>query len=139
MNQADRRRQVLLAWAFVMRGRGEQIPVNDQLAHIAAVRSIPPGLRTPLVNRWAGVINQLMWLSDQGHPDPVAQVMNGARPPAGPPPGARPPMNQQRGNPQQPPAQEDPATMDADRLRHEIERVAASARRRRRRGPGRRR
>lgn len=127
MNQADRRRQVLLAWAFVMRGRGEQIPVNDQLAHIAAVRSIPPGLRTPLVNRWAGVINQLMWLSDQGHPDPVAQVMNGA-----PQPGSQPPPPRQ-GPPQPGPATStpggvDPATMDPDRLRHEIERVAGAAR-----------
>lgn len=75
MTQADRRRQVLLAWAHQQRERGEQVPDNAQLAEIAVVRGIPPVMRTPLMDRWVDVINNLLWLSDQGHPDPVAEGM----------------------------------------------------------------
>ncbi|WP_432558926.1 PspA/IM30 family protein [Granulicoccus sp. GXG6511] len=89
MDQAGRRRQVLLAWAFVQRNRGEAVPTNEDLIQIAMARTVPPGLRTPLANRWAHVLHHLMWLSDQGHPDPVKDALQMA--PAGPPiPGPRP-------------------------------------------------
>lgn len=91
MDQAGRRRQVLLAWAFIQRSRGENVPTNDDLAQIAMARAVPPRLRTPLINRWAHVLHHLMWLSDQGHPDPVRDAMRIA--PAGPPPQNRPPQN----------------------------------------------
>ncbi|OYO18093.1 hypothetical protein CGZ93_16185 [Enemella dayhoffiae] len=117
LNQAERRRQVLLAWAFVMRERGEQVPGNEQLTVIAMTRAVPPGLRTPLVNRWAQVLHHLMWLSDQGHPDPVADAMNrlqaGPRPPFPQGGGVRPgmPPGQRPGppGPPQPPQPSQPA------------------------------
>lgn len=82
LDQAGRRRQVLLAWAFVLRQRGEVVPTNEDLIQIALANSIPPGLRTPLTNRWAHVLHHLMYLSNQGHPDPVKDALGMA--PSGP-------------------------------------------------------
>ncbi|WP_145978606.1 hypothetical protein [Granulicoccus phenolivorans] len=89
MTQADRRRQVLLAWAHALTERGEQVPTRAQLVEIAAVRGIPPSMRTPLMDRWVEVINNLLWLSDQGHPDPVSE---GLRMQPRPVPGFPPPQ-----------------------------------------------
>lgn len=136
MNQSDRRRQVLLAWAYLQRQQGQVIPANDELAQIALANSIPPGLRTPMVTRWAHVLHHLMWLSDQGHPDPVKDAMRMA--PSGPsiapqPPTPQPPAPQPA--PPQPAHQESmrdrfsaQAKHAMDDLSREIESAAAAAR-----------
>jgi hypothetical protein len=135
MNQAERRRQVLLAWAYVQRQQGELIPTNDELSHIAMVRAVPPGLRTPVVNRWAHVLHHLMWLSDQGHPDPVTDARRMA--PAGPPLASPGPILPVPQRPQPQPTASDQslgarlssqAKQVMDSLNREIEAATESAR-----------
>ncbi|MDO5498554.1 MAG: hypothetical protein Q4F67_02615 [Propionibacteriaceae bacterium] len=139
MDQAGRRRQVLLAWAFVQRKNGELVPTNDELIHIAMARAVPPGLRTPLVNRWLHVLHHLMWLSDQGHPDPVSDALRLA--PTGPPipaPGHQPPPGRQTAASagtvvegpatSQPSAAQAPAPATMDQLTREMEQAEARAR-----------
>lgn len=78
------RTEILLEWARALLMRGEVPPNERALREIGARGAIPGQLRTPDVDRWARVIQHLLWLINQNHPQPVADALRLG--PDGPPP-----------------------------------------------------
>ena len=91
------RTAVLMEWARALLARGEVPPSERALREIGARGAIPAHLRTPDLDRWARVIQHLLWLVNQGHPAPVADALR--LDPDGPPVG---PMHQPSGPMHQP-------------------------------------
>lgn len=93
------RTAVLMEWARALLARGEVPPSERALREIGARGAIPAHVRTPDLDRWARVIQHLLWLVNQGHPAPVADALR--LDPDGPPVG---PVHQQSGPMHQPSA-----------------------------------
>lgn len=99
------RTAVLMEWARALIRQGEVPPSEQALREIGARGAIPGHLRTPDLDRWARVIQHLLWLVNQRHPNPVGDALRLA--PDGPPvPRSQPsaPLHQPSGPAHQPSA-----------------------------------